>query len=85
MTIRGNHLLCDCAKAIKSATCPRPILSPMMKRDSSYFHCPTCGFDYTCSQAIKNVTEADKFGYPVSDKLICRKCESKLVKRTWPE
>ena len=85
MTVTGNHLLCDCSKAIKSATCPRPILRPISNRDNTYYHCPQCNYDFSCSQAIKNITEKDKFGYPVTDKKICRKCETKLEKRVWPE
>ncbi len=57
----------------------------MSKHKSTYYHCSYCNFDFSCSQAIKNITENDKFGYPVSDKIVCRKCENKLEKRVWPE
>ncbi|MHA1258713.1 MAG: hypothetical protein ACTSSG_08975 [Candidatus Heimdallarchaeaceae archaeon] len=85
MTILGSHLVCDCQKAIKSARCPKPMLSPITKRISSYYHCPTCHYDYLCSQAIKDITEKDKYGFPLTEKKVCRKCETKLEKRSWPE
>jgi len=84
MTVRGGHLICDCSKAIKSAKCPRPIFSPTKEKDNSYYHCTVCKLDFSCSQAIKNVTEKDKYGFPQTEKKVCRKCESKLEKRVWP-
>lgn len=84
MVIRGAHLLCDCSKVVKASSCPRPILSPNMKKEVIYYHCTYCKLDFTCNQAIKNITETDKYGYPVTEKKACRKCDTKLEKRTWP-
>jgi hypothetical protein len=85
VTVVGSHLRCDCKQVIKASFCPRPILSPTKKRENSYYHCPYCKLDFTCSQAIKNITETDKYGYPQTEKMVCRKCETKLEKRVWPD
>ena len=83
MVIRGERLLCDCSKVVKSS-CPRPILSPKMKNAVSYYHCTYCKLDFTCNQAIKPITETDKYGYPITEKKACRKCNNMLEKRVWP-
>ena len=84
MTILANHLKCDCAKVVKIASCPRPLLSPTLEHDNTYFHCPYCKLDYTCSQAIKTIHEKDKYGYPQLKKTVCRKCETEVERRKWP-
>ena len=85
MTIVGNHLVCDCSKAIKSATCPRQMLSPNIKKSSFYFHCPSCNYYFICTQALKAENGTDEFGFNSVKKTVCRKCETELEKRRWPE
>ena len=85
MTIIGNHLICDCTKAIKSATCPRQMLSPKVQKSSFYYHCPKCNYDYICTQALKVENGKDAFGFNEVKKTVCRKCDTELVKRRWPE
>jgi len=85
VTIVGNHLVCDCSKAIKSATCPRQMISPKVKNSFFYFYCQQCNFDYICTQATKAENGVDKFGYPAFKKTVCRKCENEVEQRRWPE
>ena len=84
MTIVGNHLVCDCSKAIKGSTCPRQMISPMISKPNTYFHCPNCNFDFICTQATKVENGLDKFGYPQFKQNICRKCETPLIEKKWP-
>ena len=84
VTVIGNHLKCDCSKVIKRSSCPRPLVSPITKKDNFYYHCPQCKLDFSCNQATKPLTEKDKFGYPVTDHKVCRKCETKLEIKNWP-
>ena len=85
MTILANHLKCDCDKVVKIVSCPRPLLSPTLEQETTYFHCSYCRLDFTCSQAIKTVHDKDKFGYPLFKKNVCRKCENEVERRKWPE
>ena len=63
MTVVGNHLVCDCSKAIGRSSCPRQMISPMIKKSNTYFHCPHCNFDFICTQAIKIENGLDKFTF----------------------
>ena len=84
MTVVGNHLVCDCSKAIGRSSCPRQMISPMIKKSNTYFHCPHCNYDFICTQAIKIENGLDKFGYPQFKQNVCRKCGNPLEEKKWP-